>query len=272
MRKSKSKKGVLFSLGLTFLSLLILSLAVLIFHSTQGSESIASKIAIIDRVYELDVSIGQSLKDIFQIKSGIVINITNTSVYFQEALPNTNADSFNASMKSFKSFIELNMSYVNITLNETLDDLPLKVMPYDITYRHAGFGGKNIEIVPNTINFNGYSVFMRLNKNVSSCNWNIQEGSFNFSVEIIGPNGDSCSNSVYIEPSGVNSVIVNGNVNVYVDDNILQISIDGSDTNAEIKAGIIANTNNAYVEYGNPVIMISFGELGVSKASNSRLT
>ena len=110
------KRGILFSLGLMLLSSVILLLAVLIFHNAQKAEEIIGKLIVLDRVYDLDNSIQKSVSDIFMIKSGISINITNNSVFFEEILPNDNLELLNSSMFGFKNFVENNISNINLTI------------------------------------------------------------------------------------------------------------------------------------------------------------
>lgn len=272
MSKLVSKKGILFTLGLTFLVLVVLALAVLIFHSAQKSEEIIAKLAVLDRVYDLDISIEQSLRDIFNLKSGILINITDNSIIFEEELPNSNAGSFNSSMKAFKNFVESNFANINISIDEIISQVPLAIMPYDITYKHVDFGDRIIEVIPKQINFDGYSVFMFISENVSSCDYDIEEeGGFSFSIEVIGPNGESCSDSMLIDPSEENEVEINdGAVKIEVEDNILSVIIDEESIDANVKIRVIG-ASSAYIEYPPVIVYIDFGEFGVYKESKVRL-
>lgn len=270
--KPTNKKGVLFTIGLALLMSTILTLAILIFNTAQKSEEIVTKLAVIDRVYELDNSMQESLSDIFELKSGILVNMTKTSISFIEELPNTHSSQFNSSMNSFKRFVEHNFSNVNITTDDVASRLPLAIMPYGITYEHVNFGNKKIRVTPAAINFNGYSVYMTVNENISSCNWNTKPGSFNFSAEVRGSAG-SCVNSILISPSHENYLRINGeDINITVHNNILSVSIDEeSGIEADIKTTIKADAYNAYVVYPVDVIKINFSELGVHKEGGVRL-
>ena len=273
IKLNRCKKGVLFTIGFTFLALLILMLAILIFHSAQQSEDIVTRLSLLDRVYDLDNSIQQSLGDLFYIKSGISVNITNNSISFEERLPSTNAGIFNASMKSFKGFIESNFSFVNMTIDELVGQVPVEIVPYGITYKHVNFGGKQIMVVPQQINFKGYNVYMLISDNVSSCVWSTIDGSFDFTVDVVGQNGASCSGTRLISSSGENGVIVNSVVDISVDSGILSITIaEASLIDADVKTKVLVNSiEDLYLRYPLPVIKISFGELGVYKESMVRL-
>ncbi|MBU0629262.1 MAG: hypothetical protein KKC75_08810 [Nanoarchaeota archaeon] len=274
MRKlnSKCKRGMLFTLGMTLLSFVVLSLAILVFHNAQKSEILVSKLAVLDRVYELDTSIQQSLRDIFYLKSGISVNITEDSIIFQESLPNPNKESFNASMTSFKRFIESNLSNVNISIGSIVSQLPLTIQPNSIIYKHVDFGDKQIEVIPEQINFEGYSIQMIINKNVTSCSWDTESGSFTLSIIVTGPNGAECSGSQPIDPSEENEVNINNeDIEINIESNVLSISIDDDSTTADVQTTILTGNSEGYIEYDWPVVSISFADFGISKQSKTRI-
>ena len=226
------KKGVLFTIGLTFLAMVVLSLAILIFHSAQKSEDIVAKLAVLDRVYDLGTSIEQSLSDIFDLRSGISINITNNSVSFEEILPNENIVTFNNSLYQFKRFIERNLSNVNLSI-ANMEGMPLTINPGDITYKHTG-NWSNIEVLPPAGYSGGYSIFIITDKNVT-CSSSFNPGGFNLSYEVIGivNEDDSCDyKSEMINPADNKRVIVDSHpgevtiITIGVDSNrVLSVNI-----------------------------------------------
>ena len=269
------KKGALFTLGFTFLALVLLSLSLLIFHNAQKAEETINHIIVLDRVYELDNSLQKSLSKIFNLKSGILINKTNDSISFQEDLPNTNSNSFTSSMNSFKGFIESNFSNINLTIENITTELPLQITPYNIIYKHINFGDRQIRVTPEQINFNGYSIEMIINTNVTSCNWNTgSSGSFTFSISVKNQEGLGCSNSFSIDPSGIDELTTNsGAVNIKNEDGILSISIDdASGINANVKTTILADTSSSEIEYPEKIIKIDFNELGIYKESKAKIS
>lgn len=267
------KKGALFTLGFTFLALVLLSLSILIFHNAQKAEETINHIIVLDRVYELDNSLQKSLSKIFNLKSGILINKTNDSISFQEDLPNSN--SFTSSMNSFKGFIESNFSNINLTIENITTELPLQITPYNIIYKHINFGDRQIRVIPEQINFNGYSVEMIINTNVTSCNWNTgSSGSFVFSVSVKNQEGLGCSNSFLIDPSGIDELTTNsGAVNIKNEDGTLSISIDdASGINANVKTTILVDTSSLKIKYPEKVIKIDFKEFGIYKESKVKIS
>ena len=162
------KKGMLFTLLLTFLGLVLLSSAVLFSYNSRHSEQIATNTFVLDRVFEISNSMEHLLQELFAY-SGITITISNTTVSFEETLPNATMAAFNASMAGFKGFIE--SAYPNVQVNISLHttEFPLIIVPYEVNYTHNQLGGKEIVIFPSAINFNRYSVKAVFAENITSC-------------------------------------------------------------------------------------------------------
>ena len=284
MRKLKSKKGVLFTLGLTFLTLVVLALAILIFHNSQDYEEIISKLAVLDRVYELDTSIHGSLGDIFNLKAGISIDITDSGVSFEEVLPNGNIKSFNNSLFQFKTFIESNLSNVNLTITN-IEELPLTIIPKDIVYKHREDGG-NIEVVPEQLNFNGYSLFIDTNKNVT-CSWDVsgEMQSLNFSLEVKGDATNCELRTEKLNPYTDNEIRVDS----IEDGNILIIRIgnrggfgvgnnDGrllinrtQDISVTARTTILTDQSQDGIRIDSITLGIDFSDFGIYKGSGVRV-
>ncbi len=139
-----NKKGILFTIGLMFLALVVLALAVLIFHNTQEHEEIVAKLAVLDRVYDLSTSIEESLIDIFYIKSGISVSIVGNDVEFEETLanPNPNMGALSTSLNDFETFVESEFPDISVNVQNVVE-MPLKIMPdladptEYVVYKHA---------------------------------------------------------------------------------------------------------------------------------------
>ncbi len=273
-RLKKERKGFLFTIGLTFLVLVVLVLAVLIFHNTQKSEEIISKLAVLDRAYDLDTSIQKSLSDIFNLKSGISINITNNSIVFEEELPNTNTEILNNSIMDFKGFIESNLS--SITLDVTnIEEIPLIIMPNNITYKHKE-NRSNIEVVPEQINFNGYSLFIITDKNVS-CSWDVNSGSLNLSLEVKGDVINCDPRTEEIDPSLENEIKVDiiegGNLAIITVDNNGRLLINlTQDSSVTAKTALLINQSDVEIMTDSLILGIDFEDFGIYKESKVKIT
>lgn len=266
------KKGILFTVGFTFLTLVVLSLAILIFNSSQESEGIVAKLSVLDRVYELDTSIGQSLGEIVRLKSGILIDITDNSVSFEEILPNENRVILNSSLYSFKQFIEVNLSNVNLSITN-MEEMPLTIKPADITYRHRE-DWSDIEVLPMVGYSNGYSIFISTDRNVT-CSSSFNAGGFNLSYEVRGDAQSCAYTSEKISPADDKQISVDspeeGNIiiiKVY-SNGMLSINLTEdisvtARTSIPVSSagGIVADSLGLYVDFGN---------LGVSKEKEVKI-
>ncbi|MFH2028666.1 MAG: hypothetical protein ABIJ08_05980 [Nanoarchaeota archaeon] len=271
VKMKMNKKGIYFTIAFSFLMMVVLALAILIFNDQLKSEEIVTKLSLVDRVYDLDSSLQQSMADIFHIKSNISINMSNTSIMFTEKIPNSGRSNFNNSMISFKKFVESNISNINITIDDVIARLPLIIMPYNITFESDGQTG--INVIPRELNFMGYSISILLSENVTSCNNNIQAGTFNLSVYVYGQNENKCEYSLLIDATAENEISVNGNeLIIDVTNNRLSISLNNETSmTAYTKTSLLLDTSNIYIRYPSPSISIHFDDMGVYKVSGVRI-
>lgn len=273
------KKGILFTIGLMLLALIVLALAVLIFHTTQKFEDIVTELAVLDRVYDLSTSIEKSLIDTFYLKSGISISITDNDVSFEETLPNTDYAELSDSLTSFKTSLETDFPNIDLTIGN-MEGMPLKIMP-DLTvptqyvsYEHENSWG-DIKVLPTGAGIDGYSVSFTINKEVS-CIWDQQGGSLDFNLDVDGV-ATGCVGSEEIGPTTTIQVVDSDNENkVYVtielgDNNVLSIdpgngiSIRAITTihMSQPPAGIIADSLSFKVDFEE--------DLGVYKEREVRI-
>ncbi len=266
-----NKKGILFTIGLMLLTFVVLSLAILIFHNAQEYESIVAKLAVLDRVYDLSTSIQQSARDIFELKCGIKVNITDSGVSFEEILPNDNIEIFNNSLSNFKRFIESNLSNINLTIGN-MEEMPLVVMPHNIVYKHKT-NWSDIEVLPIGVKPSGYSIFIETDENVS-CSPPSSSGTFHLGWEIEGGEDSTCSSSSQdIQPPD------ELRINKVSGGNLIIIKVDTSegllinltkDTSARVRTTIITSQPDA-VMADSLNLTLDFNELGVYKESDVRI-
>lgn len=267
-----NKKGILFTIGLTFLTLVVLMLAVLVFHNAQKSEEMIAKLVVLDRVYDLGNSIRQGLRDIFRLKSGISINITDSGVSFEEILPNTNRATFNNSLNQFKGFIESNISNINLTIMG-IGEMPLRIMPNNIVYKHKG-NWSDIEVLPTSINFDGYSIFIDSDKNVS-CSWDVESGGFNLSLEVKGDAIGCSYTSQMIDPNDDGEISIvspeDGNIMLIEVDNGRLLINRTKDIEVRARTTVIINQPQIEIIADSLILGIDFGDFGISKESEVRI-
>ena len=279
MLQRKGKKGVLFTIGLMLLTLVILALAVLIFRNSQEYESIINKLVVLDRVYDLDTSIQGSIGQIFELNSGISINVTNKSVSFEETLPNNGMEAFNDSIHSFKHFVESSLSNINISIGD-MGSMPLRIMPENAAYKHRD-NWSNIEVVPGASpNFDGYSIFIDVGKGFNvSCDWSgVDEDPdvFNLSLEVKADKEDCTFQTKKIDPSADNKIIIN---RVEDGSELILIEVKGggrllinrtSDIEVTARTSILTETVQR-VMADDLGLDFDFGDFGVTKQSDVRI-
>jgi len=265
-------KALLFTIGLMMLSLVILSLTMLIFDSFQESELIMSDIAALDRIYDLDLSIQNVLKNLFDASSGInlIVDTTNDFISFEETIPSNNTV-FNLTLMNFKNFTYENFDYIRLNLDRVVKELPLIILPYNIEYKHLNFGERTIEIIPGSINFNIYEVFLNVYEEITSCP-SIYSEETNFDVYVQATASGSQCSSRKIELDIENRVSA-GSGFIYIRaDSDGKLVIIANNTKAKVKTKIwFDSLDNAIVEYPGDIINISLTEIGISKTSGVRL-
>ena len=263
-------RSMLFTIGLMMLSSVILVLAILISGSFQKSELAMSNIGALDRIYDLDISIQNILKNLFYSGSGISLEVDsiNNFVSFEENLPNKNSAIFNFTVLDFKNFTELNFNNVSLNLARIVKELPLVILPYDIEYKHLNFGERTIEITPKSINFNKYEVFLVPYGNITSCPAVYdEETDFDVYVQADSPVMECPLRK--IEPDIENKVITtNGFVylRAYLDGKLV---ITANNTEVKVKTKIWLNPLGVVsIQYPDNIVNINLKEIGISKASS----
>ena len=76
----KTKKGILLTLGITFLALVVLALATLILRNAESSEERLVELAGMDRLYNLGSSLERSVAESVTPFTGLQFNLTNESI------------------------------------------------------------------------------------------------------------------------------------------------------------------------------------------------
>jgi len=166
------KKGVLLTVGMLFLSSLVFSLAVIILHNTQSTESRFSEIILHDRLYDLDSSIQRGFKEIFTRNSGITLTLEDDLVTITETLPHPSTLNFAAEMDAYEDYLE--ETYYQdpiITVDDSVlttikGSLPFYIMPHNIVVDHSSFpSGDLLQITPPSLNLvKNYSISLTTTK------------------------------------------------------------------------------------------------------------
>ena len=215
----KQKKAMLFTVALTLLVLVVLSLAVLIDHFNQAADDRAAEIGVVDRLSNLDTSLSSSISWIVLNKSGISFTVEPGSIIIEELLPNPAKTTFASTLTTFKNFVENNDNFTSLNITNATATLPFIFLPYNMTYAHNGFGGQSLNFTSGNASITDYSITIftgGVNASMPSpCS--LDTGSLGFTINTADSqgNGFSCQNQ--LNPQGAYSFTIttsNGTISV----------------------------------------------------------
>ncbi|MBS3125970.1 hypothetical protein J4453_00815 [Candidatus Woesearchaeota archaeon] len=259
------KKGMLFTVLMTFLGLVLLASAVLLSSNAGHSEEIAARIFLLDRVYEISNSIERMLQELV-VYSGVSIAITNTTVSFEETLPNATTP-FNASMAGFKAFIESTYPSTRVNLTLLTTAFPLIITPYEINYAHNQLGGREIVILPTAVNFNRYSVKATFIENITGCP-NAGTHSPPLYVEAFSP-AQNCP----LREVGEDTYLYTeyGSLHFVMEGGKLTMRVNGTAAHLITNITFTADPTTRIEVYYPAVASINFTDFGISKEGRVRI-
>ena len=263
------KKGVLLTISLVMIASIALTLSILNFINAETTKDRSAEIGSLERLYSISDSIAIGFKEIFNTYSGINITINNRSISFEEFLPNNNVNTFKNNLDNYKSYIEGQDSTIFLNTSTLKNELPLIILPHNITYKHNSLGGNKIIINPAQINFNKYYINIGPGLNITSCIWSTSPGSLTFQLVTNNP---SCDNTVNINPNQSNSIninnggiLINMSKDLEIENNLGMVKVK-----AIISLNEIAN-EKIMVWSDKSVINIKYLNLNISKNSGFRI-
>jgi len=144
-------KGIIYSMTSFIIGALIITLAMLIFNSSQNTELRATEINLLNGIYDLESSLSESISTLFSNTANIDIKIQNNTITIEDIVPNIQLEQFKNNLTQLKSFVEEDNSLVNIDLSQ-IDKLPLQIKPYSIVYERDILNNKKIQLKNNDVN------------------------------------------------------------------------------------------------------------------------
>ncbi len=258
-------KGMLFTLVLTILATIVLSFAIISFHNVEKSRIQMAELSSIDRLYNLDNSIQTGFSKIFHNKSGISVSINETTVTFEERLPNQNP-TFNNKITSYEDYIESNYENIEIDTSSLINELPLVIMPHNITFSH-NIQRNRIYVKPTTINIEGYKVLFEDQRICNVIDTPNPEGLL---LEVPQCSYSENVDSAYITTGG------SFETTVTLVDNELTVSYAVANPVAppssfKVKVMIDKTQEQVTVNYPEDPINITFKELNMSRTGGARI-
>lgn len=276
------RKGVLLSLGMLFLSGTVLSIAILLFHNTQGTEARFAELALYDRLYDIDSSVQAGFKEIFMRNSGIELTLQGDIVSLKETLPR--GSGFAAEVDAYSAYLE--EAYPALTINESILDevknsLPIYIMPHNIKISHSSFPDGNLEVTPSTLNIANYSIHLSTTRQSAIfSDSGMTSGSFPLKVEAKTASGTS-SWIGNINPTLQNTLILTFDSGLPTEaavaitiDNPAHMVVDRGSMAAEHNLGIALEHQAgkaAVINLPPNLFTISFAADNLQKSSTARL-
>lgn len=274
----KNKKAQLFLVTLTLLAFTILTIAIIAYQTSQSFENRLGEIASFERLSNLDLSTQKVLKNIFDDKSGINVTVKALDVTFEETLPNVHAE-FNASLNSFKNYLETNFDSINLSIGSIKQYLPLSMPSHNILYNHNQ--NNVINITDPEFNINALDVYFATNSTLlSGYSCSLKTTTFSPSI-LLSISGDLANGGHYncvgqIDPTQQSLAAINtteGNMTVIITNpsSIIITVPNGVYSKVKTKMTVNDTGNRLEVRYPLGVIDINLVNLEVKKLGDARI-
>lgn len=192
------KKAVFFTLGLTMLAFVVLSLSFIFAENSVRYDERFMELVSINRAYELDASLQNSFSKLFSDRSGMAYTASNTEAIFQNVLP-LNFKTLDDEYTKFKEYATASDRNVNVT--SLPRNVSLKVSGIDLIYWQNIT--KNISyFTPTNQMPSSYAFIMDFFEvNITSCNSSYSaSGNFSLYVAASGGNSSTCNITLTINP------------------------------------------------------------------------
>jgi len=283
------KKGVLLTIGMLFLSSIVLSLAVMLFHNTQGTENRFAELSLYDRLYDLDSSIQRGFKEIFTRNSGVTLTIENNLVTITETLPHSS--NFASEMDAYEDYLEEAyptdplVAVDDSVLTTIKNKLPFYIFPHDILVEHDSFpSGDELRIIPQNLNIENYSISLTTTKqSVTFDDEEMEQGSgtLDLRVSVTTESGTTVREYNNINPVEENELTLNfdtglpteSEIDIDIDDHAhLVIDREGVTADHTIEIALIHQAEEMnYIKYPDNLFTINIPGDNLQKTSTARI-
>lgn len=282
------KKAVLLTLGMLLLSSLVMSLAVIIFHNTQGTENRFAELSLYDRFYDLDSSIQRGFREIFTRNSGMTLTLVNDTVTITETLPHSS--NFADEMNAYEDYLEETYNTDPIItvddsiLTMTKNELPVYIMPHNILIEHSPFPSGNLEITPQNLNVENYNISLTIESItfVSFDDVDMNPGSLSIKISVVGKGSsfpstweefdvDPSSSTMTLNFLDAESKPLTMTITL---DNYAHLTINRNsiETEHSIEIALTHQTEEMnYIKYDDRLFTINFPRDSLQKTSTARL-
>ncbi|MBL7100751.1 MAG: hypothetical protein ISS23_02230 [Nanoarchaeota archaeon] len=281
------KKAVLLTLGMLLLSSLVFSLSILLFHNTQGTESRFAELSLYDRLYDLDSSIQRGFKEIFERNSGMTLILLDDTIRISETLPHSS--NFEAELIAYSNYLEGLYSIDPLVviddsvLTLVKDRLLFYIMPHNILVEHSSFPSGNLEITPQNLNVENYSISLTVTKQSMTFDDSLMttSGSFPLRMSVTTNSGTSVWEKDNIDQTSTNTMTLNFDTGLPTEatititlDNPAKLIINRGSVTADHNIEIALQhqiDEMTYISYPDNLFTISIPGDDLQKISTARL-
>lgn len=276
LKIARTRRSVLFTLGMLLVTLSILSFAKLVFEESEDERTLFQTAVLANRADDLYSSIEKSIISAFNLYSGINVSRNNYTVIFEEPLPN-DISSFESSILKLKNITESNDAVISLGVYETTAEFPLFIQPQNITYKHD-FSLDDITIItPDDAGsrLSKYRTVIAVADNVT-CSWSYTNGDFNYELEVISPHESGCSQSRAVDLGAGATITITSQADssnkIIISLSQGSFSIRGSsEFSAAVRNELSLMQMPGSVFLGDNLISVSFARFGLSRTGGARI-
>ncbi len=209
------KRGALLTLGITFVSLTVLTLATLLLRNAETSEERLAEFGAFDRIYNLDASVQVVIRDIIKTLSSLNMTVNGTNVTFEKSLfynKDQNYEDFRARIefydeliKTIEPLVDIDSSGSSSSICGASGELLLAVKPVGLNYSYftpssSGYSEIKVSFNDSTIKFIDFKL------NVSKQHIVIKNntvGTIPYVLVVSGPNNYKNIGQGFLDPSAL---------------------------------------------------------------------
>ncbi len=182
----KEKKGVFYTLSLSLLAFILLSLAFLFVLQSNETETRHLELSLFHKIYESGASSQEVFRTFFSQQGRFNVSYTNTSFTVVEGFPQV-FTSLDKDLIDLEQHMEKDLN-MQIDSSIFLETHSISLQPLNISYNHVN--ENTISIEKNTF-IHGYNILLQFSENLTFCDSNLDEmGDLSFSLEVVSSGVD----------------------------------------------------------------------------------
>ena len=172
-----NKRGVAYTLAITFLGIVLLSLSLLIFNAAQSSQSQLVIFGATQKIYDLEQSIQETFAQAVVQKTTLRFSSTINSFTINETLPQ-NISALTDLYVKLEPDIERDFPAISLDTSFFIENKEFQFLPQGISYIQESTSKIKIKAATGgSLNsVQGYNLTLIFPANITTCSSNVQEG------------------------------------------------------------------------------------------------